>query len=99
MAVVQETHSPRSSVLHVEGALRSPLNGDLRHQVQALIDRGERNVVLDLTRLADLDAAGIGELVRMYSMMIAANGTFRIAHASRQVRRILDRVGLFKLLS
>jgi anti-anti-sigma factor len=99
MTLLREAISPRDSVLYVEGALRSPLNAALRRQVQALIDRGERSIVLDLDRLSDLDAAGIGELVRMYNMVVAAKGTLRIARATGKVRRILERVGLFSLLS
>jgi anti-anti-sigma factor len=99
MTVVRETLAPRGSVLHVKGDLRSPLNGALRRQVQALIDRGERNIVLDLARLSDIDAAGIGELVRVYNMLVSANGTLQIAHAQGTIRRILERVGLFSLLA
>jgi len=99
MASVREPLSRRGSVLHLEGALRSPLDGALRRQVQELIDQGERSIVLNLARVSDLDAAGIGELVRVYNTMIAADGALRIEHAAGTVRRILERVGLFSLLS
>jgi anti-anti-sigma factor len=99
MILLHKALSPRHSVLSVEGGLRSPLNGALRRHVQALVDRGERGIVLDLARLSDLDAAGIGELVRIYNMVVAANGTLRIVHAPGKIRRILERVGLFNLLS
>jgi anti-anti-sigma factor len=75
------------------------LNGELRRKVQALIDRGDRTIVLNLARVSQVDAAGIGELVDVYKMAIAAHRALRIAHTPRRVQRILDRVGLFNLLS
>jgi hypothetical protein len=56
-------HGTRVSVLEVEGTLRAPMNRELSHRVETLLCRGERRVVLDLVRLTDIDAAGVGELV------------------------------------
>jgi anti-anti-sigma factor len=89
----------RRSFLQVEGDLRVPLNGELRRKVQALIDRGQPTIVLNLARVSQLDAAGIGELVGVYKMALAENRALRIAHATGRVRRLLDRVGLFDLLT
>jgi len=86
-------------VIHVEGPLRAPVTGDLRRRIRKSIDRGDGRIMLDLSRISDLDAAGIGELVRVYNMIVAANGSLQIASANRRVRRILDQVGLFDLLS
>jgi anti-anti-sigma factor len=55
--------------------------------------------VLDLTRVSRLDAAGVGELVRAYNMTMAAQGVLRIAHPTAWVRQILERVGLFDILT
>jgi anti-anti-sigma factor len=99
MLTLQEVPWSRVFVIHVEGPLRAPVKNDLRRRVCKLIDRGEGKIVLDLSRVSDLDAAGIGELVHVYNMAIAANGSLRIAHAAGKVQRILDRVGLFDLLS
>jgi anti-anti-sigma factor len=64
-----------------------------------LFRRGERRIVLDLTRVSKIDAAGVGELVRAYNMTDALDGWLRIAHASAWVREALTRVGLLDLLS
>jgi anti-anti-sigma regulatory factor len=47
----------------------------------------------------NLDAAGIGELVHLYNMAAAAHSALRIANARPRIRELLDRVGLFDLLS
>ena len=87
------------SILPVEGPLRTPVSAKLRRKVEALVGRGERQVVLDLADLSDIDAAGIGELMRAFSAMTAAGGVLQIAHASRHVRRLLHVTGVFTLLN
>jgi len=99
MTSVQEPLSYRIVVLHVDGPLRAPVNTSLRHAVVALLRRGERRIVLNLARVSSVDAAGIGELVRAYNKAIAMNGVLRIAHAPERIEQLLDRVGLFALLS
>jgi anti-anti-sigma factor len=46
-----------------------------------------------------IDAAGVGELVRAYNMGSAVNGVVRIENASARVRKVLELVGLFSLLT
>jgi anti-anti-sigma factor len=98
LTVYQGRCSSRVCVLHVQGALQAPLNGELELQVRAVLDRGERVIVLDLTRTATVDAAGVGELVRAYNMALAASGTLRVVHPTTRVHQILERVGLFDIL-
>src|SRR5262245_44756298 len=87
------------SVLHVEGTLRAPVRRDLRRRVQALLAAGRRSILLDLARLSDLDAAGLGELVRVYNLAEAADGALWIDNASVRARKLLDVAGLFGLLA
>jgi anti-anti-sigma factor len=75
-----------------------PLNGALRHNIGAQLRRGRRTIVLDLSAVATIDAAGIGELVRAYNMTTAAGGVLQISRATRWVREILRRVGLLDIL-
>jgi anti-anti-sigma factor len=95
------TFDPRLpfSILPVDGALRAPVTAKLRRKVEALVGRGERQVVLDLADLSDIDAEGIGELVRAFNAMKAAGGVLQVAHASRYVRRLLQVTGVFGVLN
>jgi anti-anti-sigma factor len=83
----------------VEGSLQAPVCRELRDKVEALLRRGNRSLVIDLTRVSDLDAAGIGELVHLYGRARAANATLRIVHAGKHVCRLLRRAGLVDILS
>jgi anti-anti-sigma factor len=85
-------------VLDLEGALRAPLTSELPQKVQTLLRRGSRTIVLDLTGVSSIDAAGIGQLVRLYNVTAAAHGVLRIVHVGARVRELLQRVALLELL-
>ena len=95
LTVIQEGGIP---VLNVHGALQAPLNGELEFQVRALLDRGERVIVLDLARTDSVDAAGVGELVGAYNTAIAAGGALLVVHPPTRVGQLLARVGLLDIL-
>lgn len=71
----------RCSVLELEGALRAPIDGGLREQVAALLERGERRIIVSVKRLSDIDAAGLGELIHVANTTMAAGGVLQIADA------------------
>ena len=91
--------STRPAVVRVTGALRVPVTRELSEALGSLIRRGERRVLLDLAGLHDIDAAGVGELVRAFNAVRAAGGGLRIAKANRHVRRLLGIAGLYNLLT
>jgi anti-anti-sigma factor len=99
MTVGRVSYSHDRCVVSVEGPLRMPIDGALRHKVRTLLRRGERYIVLDLDGVPRIDAAGVGEIVRAYNMAGAANGMLQIARPTVWVRETLDLVGLFGLLS
>jgi anti-anti-sigma factor len=89
----------RFSVLELEGTLRAPLNGELRQQVEVLLGRNERRILVNLARLSAIDAAGVGALVDAYVIASRAGGVLRVSEASWRVRRLLDVAGVLDLLS
>jgi anti-sigma B factor antagonist len=97
MAILEERTD--RSILEVEGTLRAPVTSELSQGVQTLLVRGERRILLDLSRLSAIDAAGVGELVRAFNTARAAGGVLRIAHASRRVRQLLHIAGVLGLLT
>jgi anti-anti-sigma regulatory factor len=91
--------SNRRCVLCLEGSLRTPVGDDLRCYVRGLLRRGERMIVLDLTSVTAIDAGGVSALVSAYNMAIEANGVLQVVRATSWVRQLLQRVGLFDVLS
>ena len=99
MTVVVERSVPGASVLDVVGPLRGPVSLALRRRVGALLRRGERSILVDLARVTDLDAAGLGELAHVYRMVDAANGVLRVACTTGKVRKLLGLTGLLQVLT
>ena len=103
-AIVDEIHAAseidsRSAMLRVQGTLRSPVDVVLRSRVESLLHGGVRRVVLDLSGVSDIDAAGVGELVHIFNTAAAAGGVMEIAQASPRVHRVLDVAGVLGLLT
>lgn len=86
------------SILRVEGTLRTPLDFELRHKLDALIRRGDRLALLNLSGLVDIDAAGIGELAHAFNTMRAAGGVLRLVYLTGRVRHLLELAGLLPVL-
>jgi anti-anti-sigma factor len=91
--------SAQVRVVRVEGTLRTPMSRVLRDNVRTLLRRGERRIVLDLSTVSRIDAAGVGELTRTFNMTAAANGVLRIVNATARVREMLERAHLFDLMN
>src|SRR5262245_9265832 len=87
------------TVLDLEGALRAPTGVELRTRVDALLRDGQKWIVLNLARLMEIDAAGIGELIRAYNTTNAAGGTLQIERATGRVRQLLSVVGVSRILT
>jgi anti-sigma B factor antagonist len=89
----------RASILHVTGTLRAPAHTMLLRRVEARLARGERRLVLDLGGLSEIDAAGLGELVRAFNRTTAAGGVLEITRPNRRVRALLDATCLSAVLT
>jgi len=98
MTLIQDTLE-RISVVQVEGPLRTPVSPSLRQDVLARLARGERTLVINLAGVNDIDAAGVGELVRIFNMTIAEGAVLRLTHVARRIREMLRRLGLSLLLN
>jgi len=99
MTVILELCPKRTQIVRVDDPLRMPVSRALRHSVVSLLRRGERRIVLDLSAVSRIDAAGVGELIRTFNITAATNGALRIVNATAWVREMLQRAGLFDLLS
>ncbi len=89
----------RVHTVHVEGPLQTPVTRSLRHDVHALLRRGERRIELDLAAVSRIDAAGIGELIRTFNMTATVNGALRVVNTTAWVREMLERAHVFDALT
>ena len=99
MAVGRQEWATGFSILYVEGDLRAPVSRELRRRVETLLGRGRRRILLDFGKVTGLDAAGLGELVRVHALAGAARGELGIRNTTARTRKLLDLAGLFEILS
>ena len=57
------------AIISVDGDITLNKGGDvlLKDKVQSLIQQGTKNIVIDLSRVAYVDSAGLGQLVQAYA--------------------------------
>jgi anti-anti-sigma factor len=86
------------SVRKVPGAAIATFSGKLalddgclllRETVRALLDGGQRRILLDLERLDFLDSAGLGELVRTHVAVRSRGAQLTLINPSSNVRQLL----------
>ena len=102
-AIVDEIHvtsepDSQSAVLRLDGALHTPIDGVLRSTVESLFQSGVRRVLLDLSGVSSIDAAGVGELIQIFTAAASVGGVLEIERMSSQVRRVLEITGVRWLL-
>lgn len=74
-------------------------SGFLRNQVALAIADGARNIVIDLSGVRFLDAAGLGELVACRSLARNSGVRLRLTGAIGKALELLRMTGLDRLLS
>jgi anti-anti-sigma regulatory factor len=78
------------TVVTIWGELRGSALVELNARLDALVAAGCRQVLLDLSRLYDLDADAICELTRWRDVLAASSGCIRLAAPRPWVRRLLE---------
>ena len=90
-------HTPQASLIDLRGQLTFFEVGVLRENVTRLLSEGHKHIVLNLTALHYLDSSGIGELARMYVMVLKGGGEMRVVGLSRNVEKILKVTHLYEV--
>src|ERR1700693_2563501 len=71
-------HSGQASLIDLRGRLTFFEVGVLRENVTRLLREGHKHLVLNLSALQYLDSSGVGELARMYVMVLKSGGEMKV---------------------
>lgn len=82
----------------VHGALDAESSSTLRDALFVAICDGQRDIVVDLEDLASIDSAGLGAIVAILKRMQAAKGELVLRSPTPHVLRVLESVGLDRIL-
>jgi anti-anti-sigma factor len=87
------------TVLDLEGKITIGV-GDvaMREAVHAAIDRGSRNILINMAKVTTIDSSGIGELVAAYTTVSNRGGKLRLYGIPPKVNDILSITQLITVL-
>jgi anti-sigma B factor antagonist len=79
------------TILELRGRLIFDEDGDvlLRQDVAAAVAAGERNIVLDLAGVHQMDSGGVGTLVAVYLHTLKRGARLKLMRPSERVSRVL----------
>jgi len=76
-----------------EQRLIYPLLSEFANAVAALIDAGEKRIVIDLAPVTYVDSATIGCLMDLYRQASAAGGALKLSGVQKRVETMLSMTG------
>ena len=86
------------TVLHVEGTVDIATSPELKERLAALVDRGERRLVVDISGVPFIDSTGLGAIVSGSNRIKSNFGRLRVVATSPQTLTVLDISGLLAVL-
>lgn len=96
----------RTAVRQVEGITVLDISGRitlgegnimLREIVQGLVEKGNKNVLLNLGEVEYVDSAGIGELVRSFTTIRKQGGQMKLVNLNKKVQDLLEATNLHRV--
>ncbi|HLZ52576.1 MAG TPA: STAS domain-containing protein [Candidatus Acidoferrum sp.] len=90
-------HTARATLIDLHGRLTFFEVGVLRENVSRLLEEGRKHIVLNLSGLQYLDSSGIGELARIYVMVLKGGGEIKVVGLSRNVEDVLKVTHLYQV--
>ena len=71
-------------------------NEEIKKFVDELVERGNRKILLNLAKVAYMDSAGLGEIIRCFTALRRNSGDFKLLSPNH---RIMDLLTITKLLN
>lgn len=92
---VEVTGGPEAPVVVVRGEIDVATSPQLRTALNALVERGARDVTLEFAGVSFVDSSGLGVLVGAYKRLRdEGDGSIRIVGAQPSVRKVFEITGL-----
>lgn len=92
--VTEHAHDSRLCVMRLEGDIDMATSPDVRDAMEAALNRGCLNIVLDLSRVPYADSSVLGLIAWMDRTLEPKEGRLVLAGATRDVTRVLELSGL-----
>jgi anti-sigma B factor antagonist len=87
---ISERTSGNVTILDLNGKLNlGDATQDLHDKINALLQQGRKNIVLNLADVTSVDSGGLGELVRTLTTMQKQSGSLKVANLPKRVQDLL----------
>lgn len=85
-------------VLSADGGLNADTAGEFVRQLEALVDAGVKQIIVDCSNLSYISSYGAGVLVRLHNKLAKHGGDVRVAAPQSRVLEVLTIMRLGKLM-
>lgn len=99
MAIFAEHNQDKSEIIIDQNKLIGNEAEIFHHLVQESIDKGSKNISVDLSKVEFMSSWGIGLLVHAYTTCSKKNITFNLKGVNSQVMHLLDQIKLTELFN
>lgn len=93
---VDTTHG--LTTIAIEHSLGAECGDALYRTVLKQLEDGQRAILVSLTDIKQIDAAGLGQLVRAFTAVCDRGGELKVVVTCDQIRELLDRTHLTTIL-
>jgi anti-sigma B factor antagonist len=91
---INASEMKRVQLFEVVGRVDSNNANELGAELDAKVDDGKTNLVLDLSGVEYMSSAGLREMVRVLKRVKRSGGDLRVASPSDRVKEVLELAGL-----
>lgn len=87
---ISERRNGSVTVLDLKGNIRlGEGNIELHNTLRLLVERGEKQVLLNLAEVTYIDSSGLGELVAGYTTLQKSGGELKLLHLTQRVHELM----------
>lgn len=94
LTIEKTIRDEQTATIAAAGEVDVSCASDLREALDEVLDGGTQSVTVDLSQVPYIDSTGIGVLVGAAQRATEAGTKLRVAHPQRNVRRVLDLLGV-----
>lgn len=89
MIYTQEVHGT-ATIFRLEGSLMGDsTQQQFKDAVLKLLEQGQKHIILDFSRVRNVNSAGLGSLITLFSRTRSVGGEFILAVVPQNVRNLL----------
>ncbi len=87
---IRERQINNTTVLDLDGKLRlGEGSQEFHNAIRTLVEKGRKNIVVNLENVTSIDSSGLGELVAGYVAVTRSGGQINLLHLSKRVHELM----------